>query len=163
MCLLCVLDRQVQLERGDPAAQELVNSLQVLEVMAGAMAAELKPLVRLQSVLYCAFMSPFSEVSSLIAIPIASYEPVKYRPWDHKRVCLNKIICRSNRTACSMQVEISRASSGHFKQLLYIAGKLLNVSFFSLATGAPTPSVHLPAAPVHSGASHDRTLRGSVQ
>ena len=45
--LLCVLDRQVQLERGDTAAQELVNSLQVLEVMAGAMASELKPLVRL--------------------------------------------------------------------------------------------------------------------
>lgn len=47
--LLCVslyvLDRQVQLERGDAAAQELVNSLQVLEVMAGAMARELKPLV----------------------------------------------------------------------------------------------------------------------
>ncbi len=49
MGLLCFLDRQVQLERGDTAAQELVNSLQVLEVMAGAMAAELKPLVRLQS------------------------------------------------------------------------------------------------------------------
>uniref|UniRef100_A0AAX7SEB0 BTAF1 RNA polymerase II, B-TFIID transcription factor-associated n=1 Tax=Astatotilapia calliptera TaxID=8154 RepID=A0AAX7SEB0_ASTCA len=31
--------------RGDAAAQELVNSLQVLEVMAGAMAAELKPLL----------------------------------------------------------------------------------------------------------------------
>ncbi|XP_070771882.1 TATA-binding protein-associated factor 172 [Enoplosus armatus] len=39
------IDRQVQLERGDAAAQELVNSLQVLEVMAGAMAAELKPLL----------------------------------------------------------------------------------------------------------------------
>uniref|UniRef100_A0A3P8QCQ2 BTAF1 RNA polymerase II, B-TFIID transcription factor-associated n=1 Tax=Astatotilapia calliptera TaxID=8154 RepID=A0A3P8QCQ2_ASTCA len=37
--------RQAQLERGDAAAQELVNSLQVLEVMAGAMAAELKPLL----------------------------------------------------------------------------------------------------------------------
>ncbi len=47
MGLLCFLDRQVQLERGDTAAQELVNSLQVLEVMAGAMAAELRPLVRL--------------------------------------------------------------------------------------------------------------------
>lgn len=47
MCVLCVLDRQAQLERGDTAAQELVNSLQVLEVMAGAMATELKPLVRL--------------------------------------------------------------------------------------------------------------------
>ncbi|XP_020508930.1 TATA-binding protein-associated factor 172 [Labrus bergylta] len=39
------LDRQVELERGDAAAQDLVNSLQVLEVMAGAMAAELKPLL----------------------------------------------------------------------------------------------------------------------
>ncbi|KAI3362605.1 hypothetical protein L3Q82_001692 [Scortum barcoo] len=39
------IDRQVQLERGDAAAQELVNSLQVLEIMAGAMAAELKPLL----------------------------------------------------------------------------------------------------------------------
>eukprot|EP00064_Thunnus_orientalis_P002982 superscaffoldBa00000234_g2990 len=39
------IDRQVQLERGDTAAQELVNSLQVLEVMAGAMAHELKPLL----------------------------------------------------------------------------------------------------------------------
>lgn len=45
-CLLCGADRQVQLEKGDTAAQELVNSLQVLEVMAGAMAAELKSLVR---------------------------------------------------------------------------------------------------------------------
>uniref|UniRef100_A0A3Q3GTZ7 BTAF1 RNA polymerase II, B-TFIID transcription factor-associated n=1 Tax=Labrus bergylta TaxID=56723 RepID=A0A3Q3GTZ7_9LABR len=35
----------VELERGDAAAQDLVNSLQVLEVMAGAMAAELKPLL----------------------------------------------------------------------------------------------------------------------
>ncbi|KAM7385145.1 hypothetical protein PAMP_001241 [Pampus punctatissimus] len=39
------IDRQAQLERGDAAAQELVNSLQVLEVMAGAMAHELKPLL----------------------------------------------------------------------------------------------------------------------
>ncbi|KAM9345373.1 TATA-binding protein-associated factor 172 [Symphorus nematophorus] len=39
------IDRQAQLERGDAAAQELVNSLQVLEVMAGAMSAELKPLL----------------------------------------------------------------------------------------------------------------------
>ncbi|XP_039995012.1 TATA-binding protein-associated factor 172 [Xiphias gladius] len=39
------IDRQVQLERGDTAAQDLVNSLQVLEVMAGAMASELKPLL----------------------------------------------------------------------------------------------------------------------
>uniref|UniRef100_A0A8C7DPJ0 B-TFIID TATA-box binding protein associated factor 1 n=1 Tax=Oncorhynchus kisutch TaxID=8019 RepID=A0A8C7DPJ0_ONCKI len=37
--------RALQLERGDAAAQELVNSLQVLEVTAGAMAPELKPLL----------------------------------------------------------------------------------------------------------------------
>uniref|UniRef100_A0A4W6D9Z9 B-TFIID TATA-box binding protein associated factor 1 n=1 Tax=Lates calcarifer TaxID=8187 RepID=A0A4W6D9Z9_LATCA len=44
---LCISNnqQQVQLERGDTAAQELVNSLQVLEVMAGAMASELKPLL----------------------------------------------------------------------------------------------------------------------
>lgn len=46
LCLSYGADRQVQLEKGDTAAQELVNSLQVLEVMAGAMAAELKSLVR---------------------------------------------------------------------------------------------------------------------
>ncbi|XP_061692379.1 TATA-binding protein-associated factor 172 [Syngnathoides biaculeatus] len=40
-----VMDRQIQLERGDAAAQELVNSLQVLEVMTGAMSCELKPLL----------------------------------------------------------------------------------------------------------------------
>lgn len=45
-------DRQFQLERGDTAAQEVVNSLQVLEIMAGAMAAELKLLVTLQMALY---------------------------------------------------------------------------------------------------------------
>ncbi|XP_062319885.1 TATA-binding protein-associated factor 172 [Osmerus eperlanus] len=39
------IDVQVQLERGDAAAQELVNSLQVLEVTAGAMALQLKPLL----------------------------------------------------------------------------------------------------------------------
>ncbi|XP_077585999.1 TATA-binding protein-associated factor 172 [Stigmatopora nigra] len=39
------IDRQIQLERGDVAAQELVNSLQVLEVMTGAMSDELKPLL----------------------------------------------------------------------------------------------------------------------
>uniref|UniRef100_A0A4W5R8G9 B-TFIID TATA-box binding protein associated factor 1 n=1 Tax=Hucho hucho TaxID=62062 RepID=A0A4W5R8G9_9TELE len=38
-------DAKLQLERGDAAAQELVNSLQVLEVTAVAMAPELKPLL----------------------------------------------------------------------------------------------------------------------
>uniref|UniRef100_A0A667ZL40 B-TFIID TATA-box binding protein associated factor 1 n=1 Tax=Myripristis murdjan TaxID=586833 RepID=A0A667ZL40_9TELE len=40
-----VIDGKVQLERGDAAAQDLVNSLQLLEVTAGAMAPELKPLL----------------------------------------------------------------------------------------------------------------------
>ncbi|XP_057704435.1 TATA-binding protein-associated factor 172 [Corythoichthys intestinalis] len=39
------IDRQIQMERGDVAAQELVNSLQVLEVMTGAMSPDLKPLL----------------------------------------------------------------------------------------------------------------------
>ncbi|XP_029963411.1 TATA-binding protein-associated factor 172-like isoform X1 [Salarias fasciatus] len=39
------IDRQVQLEKGDAAAQELINSLQVLEVTAAAMAPELKSLL----------------------------------------------------------------------------------------------------------------------
>ncbi|XP_068183061.1 TATA-binding protein-associated factor 172 [Antennarius striatus] len=39
------IDRQAQLDRGDAAAQDLVNSLQVLEVMAGAMDAALKPVL----------------------------------------------------------------------------------------------------------------------
>uniref|UniRef100_A0A3P9J9Q0 BTAF1 RNA polymerase II, B-TFIID transcription factor-associated n=1 Tax=Oryzias latipes TaxID=8090 RepID=A0A3P9J9Q0_ORYLA len=38
-------DRQAQLEKGDAAAQELVNSLQVLELMAAAMAPDLRPLL----------------------------------------------------------------------------------------------------------------------
>lgn len=49
-------DRQVQLDRGDAAAQEVVNSLQVLEIMAGAMAAELKLLVMLQIALCITFL-----------------------------------------------------------------------------------------------------------
>lgn len=43
--LFGVVDWKLQMERGDAAAQDLVNSLQVLEVTAGAMAPELKPLV----------------------------------------------------------------------------------------------------------------------
>lgn len=54
------LDRQVQLERGDAAAQELVNSLQVLEVMTGAMSAELKPLVKTQPIVVLFFLIPTS-------------------------------------------------------------------------------------------------------
>lgn len=48
MVLLWCSDRQAQLEKGDAAAQELVNSLQVLELMAAAMAPDLRPLVRTQ-------------------------------------------------------------------------------------------------------------------
>uniref|UniRef100_A0A8C7V465 BTAF1 RNA polymerase II, B-TFIID transcription factor-associated n=1 Tax=Oncorhynchus mykiss TaxID=8022 RepID=A0A8C7V465_ONCMY len=40
-----VVDWKLQMEKGDAAAQDLVNSLQVLEVTAGAMAPELKPLL----------------------------------------------------------------------------------------------------------------------
>ncbi|CDQ62127.1 unnamed protein product [Oncorhynchus mykiss] len=39
------IDWKLQMEKGDAAAQDLVNSLQVLEVTAGAMAPELKPLL----------------------------------------------------------------------------------------------------------------------
>ncbi|XP_018593643.1 TATA-binding protein-associated factor 172 isoform X2 [Scleropages formosus] len=39
------LDCRLQLEKGDAAAQELINSLQVLEVTAGAMSSELVPLL----------------------------------------------------------------------------------------------------------------------
>lgn len=57
LCLSRVADRQAQLEKGDTAAQELVNSLQVLEVMAGAMAAELKSLVRALPCMFIMFQA----------------------------------------------------------------------------------------------------------
>uniref|UniRef100_A0A8C4F387 BTAF1 RNA polymerase II, B-TFIID transcription factor-associated n=1 Tax=Dicentrarchus labrax TaxID=13489 RepID=A0A8C4F387_DICLA len=62
------IDRQVQLERGDTAAQELVNSLQVLEVMAGAMAAELKPLL-LEHIphLFTCLQHPYTAVRHMAA------------------------------------------------------------------------------------------------
>ena len=41
-----VPDAPAQLKRGDAVAQELINSLQILEVTASAMSAELKPVVR---------------------------------------------------------------------------------------------------------------------
>ncbi|KAM3606110.1 uncharacterized protein V6R79_010725 [Siganus canaliculatus] len=62
------IDRQVQLERGDSAAQELVNSLQVLEVMAGAMAAELKPLLLEQLAhLFTCLQHPYTAVRHMAA------------------------------------------------------------------------------------------------
>ncbi|XP_034464473.1 TATA-binding protein-associated factor 172 isoform X2 [Hippoglossus hippoglossus] len=62
------IDRQVQLERGDAAAQELVNSLQVLEVIAGAMASELKPLL-LQHLpdLFTCLQHPYTAVRHMAA------------------------------------------------------------------------------------------------
>ncbi|XP_022599486.1 TATA-binding protein-associated factor 172 [Seriola dumerili] len=62
------IDRQVQLERGDTAAQELVNSLQVLEVMAGAMASELKPLLLEHlSHLFTCLQHPYTAVRHMAA------------------------------------------------------------------------------------------------
>ncbi|KAM9804251.1 TATA-binding protein-associated factor 172 [Neosynchiropus ocellatus] len=62
------MDRQVQLERGDNAAQELVNSLQVLEIMAGAMDRELKPLL-LQHLphLFTCLQHPYTAVRHMAA------------------------------------------------------------------------------------------------
>uniref|UniRef100_A0A665UB46 BTAF1 RNA polymerase II, B-TFIID transcription factor-associated n=1 Tax=Echeneis naucrates TaxID=173247 RepID=A0A665UB46_ECHNA len=62
------IDRQAQLERGDAAAQELVNSLQVLEVMAGAMAPELKPLLLEQlPYLFTCLQHPYTAVRHMAA------------------------------------------------------------------------------------------------
>ncbi|XP_061914731.1 TATA-binding protein-associated factor 172 [Entelurus aequoreus] len=63
-----VIDRQVQLDRGDAAAQELVNSLQVLEVTAGAMSYELKPLL-LQHLphLFTCLQHPYTAVRHMAA------------------------------------------------------------------------------------------------
>lgn len=43
--IYCIVDSRQLLEKGDLVAQELVNSLQVLEVTTGAMAQELISLV----------------------------------------------------------------------------------------------------------------------
>lgn len=43
--IYCIIDSRQLLEKGDLVAQELVNSLQVLEVTTGAMAQELISLV----------------------------------------------------------------------------------------------------------------------
>ncbi len=45
LILVFVADSSQLLKQGDPVAQELVNSLQVLEVTAGAMSQDLIPLV----------------------------------------------------------------------------------------------------------------------
>lgn len=62
------INRDVQLERGDSAAQELVNSLQVLEVMAAAMSAELKDLL-LQHLphLFTCLQHPYTAVRHMAA------------------------------------------------------------------------------------------------
>lgn len=78
--LSCVLDRQAQLERGDAAAQELVNSLQVLEVMAGAMAAELKPLVRFL-MNYCFGDEKKHSLNSIIDSNIIVHRPISLIPY----------------------------------------------------------------------------------
>lgn len=96
-------DRDVQLERGDSAAQELVNSLQVLEVMAAAMSAELKDLA---SIYWHYYLNSILMIEKLFLM---------------SRLCL------------------------------------------PVAPAAPSPSVHLPAAPVHSCASHGGALRGRAQ
>lgn len=57
------MNRKVQMERGDGAAQELVNSLQVLEVMAPAMSAQLKPLLLEQlAQLFLCLQHPYTAV-----------------------------------------------------------------------------------------------------
>lgn len=50
--IYCVVDSRQPLEKGDLVAQELVNSLQVLEVSTGAMAQELISLVCEYELLY---------------------------------------------------------------------------------------------------------------
>ncbi|KAL0964274.1 hypothetical protein UPYG_G00321620 [Umbra pygmaea] len=62
------IDGVLQLERGDAVAQELVNSLQVLEVTAGAMAPELKPLLLEQLPhLFTCLQHPYTAVRHLAA------------------------------------------------------------------------------------------------
>lgn len=62
------INRNAQMERGDTAAQELVNSLQVLEVMAPAMSAQLKPLLLEQLVqLFLCLQHPYTAVRHMAA------------------------------------------------------------------------------------------------
>uniref|UniRef100_A0A671LIB3 TATA-binding protein-associated factor 172-like n=1 Tax=Sinocyclocheilus anshuiensis TaxID=1608454 RepID=A0A671LIB3_9TELE len=56
------------LKQGDPVAQELVNSLQVLEVTAGAMSQELNPLLMEQLPLLCTCLQhPYTAVRHMAA------------------------------------------------------------------------------------------------
>ncbi|XP_041865492.1 TATA-binding protein-associated factor 172 [Melanotaenia boesemani] len=62
------IDRQAHLEKGDAAAQDLVNSLQVLEVIAGAMAAELRPLLQEHLLhLFTCLQHPYTAVRHMAA------------------------------------------------------------------------------------------------
>ncbi|XP_028845872.1 TATA-binding protein-associated factor 172 [Denticeps clupeoides] len=62
------LDVSLQLEKGDGVAQELVNCLQVLEVTAGAMAAELIPLLLEQLPhLFTCLQHPYTAVRHMAA------------------------------------------------------------------------------------------------
>ncbi|CAL1577030.1 unnamed protein product [Knipowitschia caucasica] len=62
------INRVVELEKGDEAAQELVNSLQVLEVLAPAMSAEFKALLleQLQHLFTC-LQHPYTAVRHMSA------------------------------------------------------------------------------------------------
>ncbi|XP_030628139.1 TATA-binding protein-associated factor 172 [Chanos chanos] len=61
-------DAGILLEKGDSVAQELVNSLQVLEVTAGAMAAQLIPLLLEQLTLLCTCLQhPYTAVRHMAA------------------------------------------------------------------------------------------------
>ncbi|KAM6956533.1 TATA-binding protein-associated factor 172 [Aplochiton taeniatus] len=62
------IDVKLQLERGDAAAQELVNSLQVLEITAGAMAPQLKPLLMVHLPhLFTCLQHPYTAVRHMAA------------------------------------------------------------------------------------------------
>ncbi|XP_016085602.1 TATA-binding protein-associated factor 172-like [Sinocyclocheilus grahami] len=61
-------DSSQLLKQGDPVAQELVNSLQVLEVTAGAMSQELNPLLMEQLPLLCTCLQhPYTAVRHMAA------------------------------------------------------------------------------------------------
>lgn len=75
-------------------------------------------------------------------------------------MCVSKSY-QSNGTVFSMEGEIS--SFYHASKLLNVSVSFVCVCVFSVATGAPTPFVHMPAAPVHSSASHGSTLCGRAQ
>ncbi|XP_072292356.1 TATA-binding protein-associated factor 172 [Eucyclogobius newberryi] len=62
------INRDLELDKGDGQAQELVHSLQVLEVMAPAMSAELKPLLLEQlAQLFTCLQHPYTAVRHMAA------------------------------------------------------------------------------------------------